>query len=744
MPSTTLLTSSLHYGVVARSYPLRGKVLRGYLDAAGTANGVGNGNPNAEFSPLVSAIALASEGRTARVAWGFSNGEVAVTVANRAMDEARPSSAQHVRCRLDECHEGTVRDIAWTSTECPTAFVTGATDGRMKLWDAKRVNCLWTSEKSPSLIADPCIKVAIDSAHGVVVGVMESNEIVVWSGVNSCVSDEQGKVAHSDHPHKVCISRTRNNGVSVPSNEVHPSRELSELRLTFSRNGQLSILTSHKNECYFERIIVELSTAAVEYVAFGDTSSGYITSLNPVFATQDEESSFVIVGDKLGCISIFDWDARPDPVKGTVLPYQKFEAHEDGAVTALAWNPIVLISGSSGGSLKVWDSISFALLRTFASSAPRPAPNVEHDGVLQILMERDVLLASIGSKVTAFHAGRVEDKAHGKGKQAKAARHSGLAKWQQQLEMHHDIAESRRDLEEEQAYMRRAFGREREQRSTLEHLGLSEVEAVEYVLMLSRDEEERRRESLASASSDAAYIDGVFMDDFDDAQMPVSGSDASLTNDSNLASSSRTRSLPGRDTSSVTASGHSLGPTLPAPMNRKVCVSPRPVPEPMAAGFSASPSSGSVSSSFNTQGFTSVPPPSDPDQFPAISRTPSSAGVSVPSSPYSPDATHFSASGSGSPSSYRSAWSIPLRSRHSSRSASFHTNTSSSIGDVSDHMAPDNVVWSTTGPSLIAAGFGRQTSNGVQAPLHEDQEDEELKFAIELSLAEARSRGENV
>ena len=43
-----VLSSSLPYGVVARSLPLNGYRFRGYLDAAGTLNGLGVGNPNAD------------------------------------------------------------------------------------------------------------------------------------------------------------------------------------------------------------------------------------------------------------------------------------------------------------------------------------------------------------------------------------------------------------------------------------------------------------------------------------------------------------------------------------------------------------------------------------------------------------------------------------------------------------------------------------------------------------------------
>ena len=49
-----ILSTSLQYGVIARSLPLNGKVLKGYLNATGTANGLGIGNPNVEFNPDVS------------------------------------------------------------------------------------------------------------------------------------------------------------------------------------------------------------------------------------------------------------------------------------------------------------------------------------------------------------------------------------------------------------------------------------------------------------------------------------------------------------------------------------------------------------------------------------------------------------------------------------------------------------------------------------------------------------------
>ncbi len=75
MPSNGLLASSLEYGIVSRSFPLSGKILSGYLDASGTRGGLGIGNPNAEFTPNISACGMGADGGTAKVAWGSQAGD---------------------------------------------------------------------------------------------------------------------------------------------------------------------------------------------------------------------------------------------------------------------------------------------------------------------------------------------------------------------------------------------------------------------------------------------------------------------------------------------------------------------------------------------------------------------------------------------------------------------------------------------------------------------------------------------
>jgi WD40 repeat protein len=426
MPETGLLTSSIEYGIVSRSLPLTGKILRGYLDASGT--GLGNGNPNAEFTPNVSACAISSNGGTAKILWGFRNGEVALMSANKVMDLGR-ATAKLTRCKIDDEHAKAVQDTIWCTND---TFVTGALDGKVKLWDAKRVKCIWTSDiKEGSLIADPCVKVAATITEGVIVGVMKSGVIVVWTGLGTLLSED------SALPAQAIVSEIR---ISLPdsipepcSPERSPAHDIMAIHLDHSTPCELVILAVYLNNTYFYRLRVDLRSKSTVVTPFGEESSGSITAIKALFSDQEGESSFVIAGDKFGCIGIYDWDASPSESLNDkppfVRPLRKFEAHEDGAVTAIAWNSITLVSGSSRGTIKIWDSLTFALLRSFTSPGVRPPAGGEWDGVGQIILQRDLLIVSVGCRVMTWRAGKVGQ--HGQStwkKHAKKSKKNGASK----------------------------------------------------------------------------------------------------------------------------------------------------------------------------------------------------------------------------------------------------------------------------------------------------------------------------
>lgn len=314
--------------------------------------------------------------------------------------------------------------------------------------------------------------------------------------------------------------------------------------------------------------------------------------------------------------------------------------------------------------------------------------------------------------------------------------------------MFRDINESRQELEHEQAHTRRTFGREREQQSTLAHLGLDEVEAVEYVLMLSRDEEERRRRAQQPVT-ESSIDEGVFFDDFDDVRTPFSthptqDRDRLFGVGSSRAVSSH-HSVP--RTNGYSTSGAGTGRSTPnlnghlsvqtSPSNRKIHVSPRLRPEPIEAGTSISPgnpvSRSYSSGSSNPEG--SVP---SPDEFPSMSSTP----------------THRSISVAGS---VNSAWNSPLRALDFTPSSPTSTSSvgvgrsvaSSPTGrlGLEQSFASLNVGSASGSVDGANGADGASASGGGRALTRtemEEREAEDLRFAIELSLAEARSRGEDV
>lgn len=261
------------------------------------------------------------------------------------------------------------------------------------------------------------------------------------------------------------------------------------------------------------------------------------------------------------------------------------------------------------------------------------------------------------------------------------------------------------ELEYERAHTQRIYGREREQRSTLDTLGLSESEAVEYVLMLSREEEEaRQRRTIVD--------EGVFEGDFDD--LPG-------TPTTSWSRSTPSTPLSPRSSSSHHSNGRQHLRISPPISNDKVQVSPRFVPEPMEAGASISPLR-----SLTIGPSTQLSPMT-------IRSTSSSSLAHFPTISTSLSSTSSSKRGtSASPKQPRSVWSTPLKSL-----SPFPGPSSPRSRVVTPVMARSNI-------SLLSADIARHSkASQLEAPDSQEMDDD-LRFAIELSLAEARSRGERV
>ena len=459
MPSRALLTSSIQYGIVARSLPLTGKILPGYLDTSG--GGLGIGNPNAEFTPNISACAISSDGATAKIVWGTRAGDVLFMFAPRAMDGGRRNAANVQRCDVADEHDGSVLDAQW-AINAPTtlgwAVVTASADGRIKLWDAKTAVCQWTSQrKSNALVPDPCLKVTATQTGvhgGYIAAVMKSGEIHIWTGfaLGSITIYEESSIRETVVK---CPMYT-----STRTYDPQATHTVIALHIDPNpTNAFPTLLVAYENDPFFYRIQVgSEKDTDVDITNFGDPFFGSTSIIVPYFQyAAERQASFVLVGDHLGWVSLYVWDADSLPLRVSnstdpIQPVRKFEAHPDGtSVTALTWSPHTLITGSARGTTHVFDALSFGHLRSFASPIPKTrgrhqggngdeATERDRQKVKQIIVgtgpssaaldstssgsskdkawspmeeDRDLVFISIGERIMAWKAGPVPKNGYG-------------------------------------------------------------------------------------------------------------------------------------------------------------------------------------------------------------------------------------------------------------------------------------------------------------------------------------------
>ncbi|KAH8093127.1 WD40-repeat-containing domain protein [Cristinia sonorae] len=385
--SPGLLAVSAEAHVVARSYPLNGKLLPGFLHAS-----TGGFKPDKNFAPKVSKIAVTIHDGSARIMWGHKSGTVSVTNNLKrivppapALREETASKGDWSRCTPEEQHDGPVEDAVWGAAtgELARYFVTGGADGRVKLWDGQKVKCLWTSEVPDG--DDPYVKVAIDLPQGIIAAATYSGEISVWTGLSEAFGGKE--LLNSD------IRQTKLTpppAPALPAGQILTrARRTSALHIHFPSADVISLLLVYNVDKLFFRSDLNIRTGSVERTTYGDGRYGAITAIQPVFGP--DGTSFVVVGDQLGFVSIYPW-ADTCPIS-PVAPLRVFKAHGNGAVTALKWTPTVLVTGSSGGTAEVWDSIRFEHLRSF------PA---RKDPISQIIVENEVVVLSTGKNVVVW------------------------------------------------------------------------------------------------------------------------------------------------------------------------------------------------------------------------------------------------------------------------------------------------------------------------------------------------------
>jgi len=256
-------------------------------------------------------------------------------------------------------------------------------------------------------------------------------------------------------------------------------------------------------------------------------------------------------------------------------------------------------------------------------------------------------------------------------------KHHG-GKWLQHVELKQNIAESRHLLEQESKRSRKARGRVQEHQATLDQLGLSDQEALEYVMMLSR--EENFQNSVAGEPSTAPSFGHP---------QPLTDQELSVALEEGVFGCDTEAS------SDYGGSAHSGSGPIPLSASTSTSSSYENDRTRSGASSDASPIP-SLSSN-------------DTHQFPPISNSPTPINTPGLGS-HSPSRTNIG-------SAQSSAWNVPLRTPTTSPPRARSIPSVESPPLEPQHTAPTSLQ-----PASVGGSF-----------------DEDLRFALELSLAEARS-----
>lgn len=411
-----LLSACTDHCVVARSFPFRNEVLKGYLYGTGIPPGLGHHLPATAFLPRISACALASDGTTAKAIWGRQDGSVIIVSHPRTMTRTQ-SPAHILTSSVQQEHEGAVLDATWAATG--NVFVTAGSDGRIKVWAVAPFCCAWTSDMHISgQWIDPISKVAEDLANGLVVAASRSGDLIILSGFDASSLGRRAVLPYDIQ--KLCVpGRTFLTPVVEPASVPQPM-EISALSFQAHSPTRLSILAYYLNTSRFYRCSVDLLNERVDVKTFGDAGFGTIRCIQPAFSDDPMEPSFVLAGTQLGVIGIYDWDTTAQ-LSESYPASRHVDVFSGAQVTSLALNPFVIVAGSSHGGITVLDLLTLETLRSF----PAPVKN----NVLQIELVGDLLVANVGSRVLAWRAdyflssGKHSARTKGKGKQG------GHKKW---------------------------------------------------------------------------------------------------------------------------------------------------------------------------------------------------------------------------------------------------------------------------------------------------------------------------
>ncbi|KAL7419845.1 hypothetical protein Q5752_005761 [Cryptotrichosporon argae] len=547
-PPPFVLSACLGSGAVVKSDPLGGKVSKGYWGPDQDANN--HLRPHWMRSSLPSALFLPRRTQS-YILWGMPTGSVVYTSAQSRANTTHGGRATSVNTESAEAdmHEGAVNDV-WQPEpdvlDSAVRWVSAGADGRIKYWSTdvatgkrtptspvQSIRCLFSSSAGGKPFGnrseavklrqnakpDEMVLARCNVEHDVVAGTTADGDLRLWFNASTApdevridagASEESGDVKRleldcSVDGASVLVHHAGHAAFSRFDAKRSPQGWVTE-ETTYTTPHSLSLTALHAHLVSAPGIGIErAATLTARVISPTDTPArpSTPTSFTTPGASASQYGRYVVGGNAAGDVFIWPWAARPGQ---TVLPIRTWLAF-NGKITALDMACGLVAVGNCDGQVAIFDPLPTppTPLRRFsppntlragdAQVAASDAPNAAWYNINRLVLDNDLFVAAAGARVFAWRAGTGKGRRGGKDGPVKSRQSAGRAERAQcrvdMRALHQDAAETETAMRAEAAALTPTRA-ERQQAAAMDDLGLEDGDdALQYALMLSRDEAER-------------------------------------------------------------------------------------------------------------------------------------------------------------------------------------------------------------------------------------------------------------
>ncbi|KAG8806526.1 hypothetical protein FRC17_004947 [Serendipita sp. 399] len=465
----SLLVAPQHFSWVLRTIPSTAKVLKGHFQPT-LSN---QAHPTNDWRPPA-AGAIASHGGMAKIAWGSQAGDVMIKTAQKAMDLKANRRTSVIASGAVDGHDGLIHHVSWASsaTGCEF-FVTSGEDCRMKIWDAETCTPVWTSDYT---WGQPFIQVICDVPTRTAVALTRKGLVAAWSGL---------PLSGSATGSKSIVSLS----AIVPSDDVPDLATTLNCKLLFDPSPTEPIAIVHSQENLSAWAMAFDFTAGSVRMTRLEGPLGPIISSCLDISNRKGEQSILMLGDALSQLSIYDL-SRNDASIGTKLTATSVTANvrintsnSMSSITAIATNRIVVVTGDDVGNISVWNALTLERIRVVMSAEL----SKDGVGVISLVCQGEQLVASVGRSVLHWKTGATPSRYKKPGRTIKASVPRSKVK-DVDVRYRQAIKDFQVELEMTAKKKQPTVYPEREHMAALDSLGLDEASAIEYALMISREE----------------------------------------------------------------------------------------------------------------------------------------------------------------------------------------------------------------------------------------------------------------